>query len=63
MIIFFTVLMLLLSNYIFFTLGRIYEINCQMRDLEAEIEQLEAEIEALDREIIGSLAEEEGVQG
>lgn len=58
MTIFFTVLILLISNYIFFSLGRIYEINCQMRELEAEIEQLEAEIEALDREIIESLAEE-----
>lgn len=52
---FFTVLMLLLSSYIFFSLGRIYEINCHIRELEAEIE-------ALDREIIESLAEEEGVQ-
>jgi cell division protein FtsL len=62
MVIFFTVLILLISNYIFFTLGRIYEINCQMRELKAEIEQIEAEIEAIDREIIESLAEEEGVQ-
>lgn len=63
MTIFFTALMLLLSHYIFFTLGRIYEINCHIRELEAEIEQIEAEIEAIDREIIESLAEEEGVQG
>ena len=53
----FIVLMFLLTHYIFFTLGRIYEMNNHIREYEEEIARIEAEIEAIDREIIESLAE------
>lgn len=63
MTIFYTVLMLLSSYLIVFTLGRIYEINCHIRELDEDIAGCEAEIKALYEKIIESLAEEEGVQG
>ena len=50
-------------SFIWFGLGRCYEIIRNIRETEEEIARIEAEIEAIDREIIESLEEEEGVQG
>ena len=49
MIMFFIVIIIALFC-LAFELGRLYEINCDIRELEAKIE-------AIDREIIESLAE------
>ena len=44
-----------------FELGRLYEINCNIRELDIEIARIDAKIEAID-EIEELLAEEGGVQ-
>ncbi len=56
--IFTALILLLLISYLCFTLGRIYEMNQEIKRTEEEIARIEAEIEAIDREI--AELEEEG---
>ena len=54
------IILIILMSYVVFSLGRIYEMNQEIKRTEEEIARIEAEIEAIDREI--AELEEEGVQ-